>query len=89
MKTKFIKKYLYYKNIRKVINESEIVIITAGAGMGVDSGLPDFRGNDGFWKAYPIAKELNLSFQQLANPKWFEEKPNLAWGFYGHRYNLS
>lgn len=27
--------------------------ICAGAGMGVDSGLPDFRGNDGFWKAYP------------------------------------
>lgn len=24
---------------------------TAGAGMGVDSGVPDFRGNDGFWKA--------------------------------------
>ena len=27
--------------------------ITAGAGMGVDSGLPDFRGPEGFWRAYP------------------------------------
>ena len=22
--------------------------------MGVDSGLPDFRGNQGFWQAYPV-----------------------------------
>ena len=21
--------------------------------MGVDSGLPDFRGREGFWRAYP------------------------------------
>ena len=28
-----------------------IVIATgAGIGVGVDSGLPDFRGNAGFWK---------------------------------------
>ena len=32
---------------------AESFIITAGAGMGVDSGLPDFRGKEGFWKAYP------------------------------------
>ena len=33
------------------------VLVTAGAGMGVDSGLPDFRGNEGFWKAYPALAE--------------------------------
>jgi predicted Zn-dependent protease len=35
--------------------------------MGVDSGLPDFRGNEGFWKAYPPFKKLGLSFVQLDN----------------------
>ncbi len=64
------------------------LLITAGAGMGVDSGLPDFRGVEGFWRAYPIAKRLNLRFEELANPKWFEENPKLAWAFYGHRYYL-
>ncbi|WP_297887072.1 Sir2 family NAD-dependent protein deacetylase, partial [Sulfurihydrogenibium sp.] len=73
---------------KRVIQEAESVLITAGAGMGVDSGLPDFRGREGFWKAYPYAKKLGLNFQDLANPRWFIENPKLAWAFYGHRLNL-
>ena len=34
--------------ITQIINEAQAILITAGAGMGVDSGLPDFRGNEGF-----------------------------------------
>lgn len=74
--------------IKQIIKEAEYILITAGAGMGVDSGLPDFRGNEGFWKAYPIAKKLNLVFQEIANPMWFTISPPMAWAFYGHRYNL-
>ena len=29
------------------------ILIAAGAGMGKDSGMPDFRGNEGFWNNYP------------------------------------
>ncbi len=72
----------------KFISQADALLITAGAGMGVDSGLPDFRGNQGFWKAYPYAKKLGVSFEQLANPQWFETNPRLAWAFYGHRLNL-
>lgn len=68
--------------------ESDAVLITAGAGMGVDSGLPDFRGKKGFWNAYPIAKKLDLDFTDMANPKWFNDNPGFAWAFYGHRLNL-
>jgi len=56
--------------------------------MGVDSGLPDFRGNEGFWKAYPVVARLGLSFAEMANPAWFRNEPELAWAFYGHRLNL-
>ena len=70
------------------IREAEALFICAGAGMGVDSGLPDFRGNQGFWKAYPPFARLGYSFIDMANPHWFEQEPNLAWGFYGHRLNL-
>ena len=56
--------------------------------MGVDSGLPDFRGNEGFWNAYPPFKERGLSFYDLADPVWFTNNPSQAWGFYGHLSNL-
>jgi len=68
--------------------EADALLVTAGAGMGVDSGLPDFRGNEGFWKAYPPMAKLGVSFVEMANPFWFERDPSLAWGFYGHRLNL-
>ena len=32
----------------EAIQSSEALLIGAGAGMGVDSGMPDFRGNKGF-----------------------------------------
>jgi len=72
----------------KAIKEADFLLITAGAGMGVDSGLPDFRGVEGFWRAYPVAKRLGLRFEELANPRWFDEDPSLAWAFYGHRLHL-
>lgn len=72
----------------EAIAAADAVLIGAGAGMGVDSGLPDFRGDHGFWKAYPPYQKLGLSFVALANPRWFRTDPALAWGFYGHRLML-
>lgn len=70
------------------IKSAQALVITAGAGMGVDSGLPDFRGDHGFWNAYPMYRRLGLSFVQAANPEHFERDPAFGWGFYGHRTNL-
>lgn len=70
------------------IKNADALLITAGAGIGVDSGLPDFRGNEGFWKAYPPIAKLGISFAGMANPQWFHDRPYLAWAFYGHRLNL-
>jgi len=72
----------------RIIETAEAFVITAGAGMGVDSGLPDFRGNQGFWQAYPPYARLGLSFVEAANPAHFQRDPAFGWGFYGHRTNL-
>ena len=72
----------------EAVRNAGALLICAGAGIGVDSGLPDFRGNEGFWKAYPPFARLGLSFIDMANPGWFVRDPELAWGFYGHRLNL-
>jgi NAD-dependent SIR2 family protein deacetylase len=70
------------------VRSADALLIGAGAGMGVDSGLPDFRGTTGFWKAYPLYAKRGLDFQAMANPRWFMQDPAFAWGFYGHRLAL-
>ncbi len=70
------------------VSRAEAIVVTAGAGMGVDSGLPDFRGDAGFWKAYPPYQKLGITFISAANPDHFERDPAFGWGFYGHRTNL-
>lgn len=72
----------------EVVAHADAVVVTAGAGMGVDSGLPDFRGDEGFWNAYPPYRDLGVSFTQMATPHGFLRDPAFAWGFYGHRRAL-
>lgn len=70
------------------IAQADSLVIAAGAGMGVDSGLPDFRGRDGFWRAYPALAEAGIDFETIANPEGFRRHIARSWGFYGHRLNL-
>jgi NAD-dependent SIR2 family protein deacetylase len=63
-----------YLQAAREIASADALLIGAGAGMGVDSGLPDFRGNEGF--------------ASMSNPQWFVSDPELAWGFMGHRLHL-
>lgn len=72
----------------KAIDLADGLLITAGAGMGVDSGLPDFRGTEGFWQVYPALQQAGIRFSTIASPATFRKDPRLAWGFYGHRLNL-
>ena len=72
----------------QLLSEAESLLICAGAGMGVDSGLPDFRGTHGFWRAYPALRDAGIDFHDIANPAAFDADPLLAWGFYGHRLQL-
>lgn len=72
----------------ELIAQSDALIVAAGAGMGVDSGLPDFRGNEGFWRAYPALGRAHRNFVEVASPRTFLHDPGLAWGFYGHRLQL-
>ncbi len=77
-----------YNEAAGVIGNAGAIVVTAGAGMGVDSGLPDFRGNKGFWNAYPMYERLGINFIEAANPIHFAMDPDFGWGFYGHRANL-
>lgn len=77
-----------FQQAAELIAGADALVIGAGAGMGVDSGLPDFRGREGLWKAYPALAKAELDFTQVASPATFEADQSLAWGFYGHSLEL-
>ncbi|MBK7236374.1 MAG: NAD-dependent deacetylase [Sterolibacteriaceae bacterium] len=77
-----------YRRVARTLAQADGLLIAAGAGMGVDSGLPDFRGTSGFWRAYPALGLTGLRFEQIASPHAFRADARLAWGFYGHRLQL-
>jgi len=61
----------------EALRKCDAWVITAGAGMGVDSGLPDYRsGKTGLWKD----KDIPMTYEDLSDDKWFQEEPLLAWG---------
>lgn len=70
------------------IERATVLIFTSGAGMGVDSGLPDYRGTEGFYRAYPPYEKAGLTYMTIATPKWFTLDPTLIWGYLGHRIDL-
>jgi NAD-dependent deacetylase len=53
------------------------VLVITGAGVSAESGIPTFRGADGYWRNFDAAK--------LATPEAFERDPKLVWEWYNER----
>ena len=53
------------------------VLILTGAGVSAESGIPTFRGKDGYWR--------NLDPAKLATPEAFARDPKLVWEWYRER----
>ena len=68
------------KIVRRIL-QAESILIGAGAGMGVDSGLPDYRGPNGLWNTWHPSKELNLKYEDLSTHEQFINNTELAWDF--------
>lgn len=69
------------KKTDEIIKEANGVLITAGAGIGVDSGLPDFRGKEGFWKVYPKSKRVKFKLFTNGKPSLVYCKCTTCLGF--------
>ncbi|MBK9277436.1 MAG: hypothetical protein IPM93_04615 [Candidatus Obscuribacter sp.] len=71
---------LIESNLRRagrLLMDADAVLIGAGAGMSVDSGLPDYRGTRGFWTAYPAF--AGRTYAEIAGPTLMQDKPEQAW----------
>src|SRR5580698_10348585 len=57
------------------IRNADGIVIAAGAGMSVDSGLPDFRGADGLWTSLLPAGMTERDVGSLTQGDCFVDKP--------------
>lgn len=53
------------------------VLVLTGAGVSAESGIPTFRGKDGYWRNFDPVK--------LATPEAFAREPQLVWEWYRER----
>jgi len=53
------------------------VLVLTGAGVSAESGIPTFRGKDGYWR--------DLNPAKLATPEAFANDPGLVWEWYRER----
>lgn len=74
-----------FEFIAKYLKNADAVAIFAGAGMSVDSGLEQYRGDDGLWTKSIILNNKTVNYYDLMKPAAFREEPELAWGLIGDR----
>ena len=73
---------------KKLINECSYPVFFTGAGISTDSGIPDFRGPNGFWK-----KNTPIYFQDFINSedmriKYWNQSLQFKSNFYSYEPNF-
>jgi NAD-dependent deacetylase len=63
--------------LRDLVARGRRVVAFTGAGISAESGVPTFRGRDGFWE--------NESVEDLATPEGFARDPRRVWAWYDAR----
>ena len=63
--------------------EGRVVALT-GAGISAESGIPTFRGREGYW----IVGSRNYMPQEMATHAMFLMEPEQVWRWYLHRFGL-
>ena len=61
------------------------IMVLTGAGISADSGLPTFRGQDGFWT---VGSRVYRP-EEIGTRPFFDEHPGTSWAWYLWRRNLA
>lgn len=67
------------KTIATLISNADAILIYAGAGMSVDSGLEQYRGHDGLWTKHLEIGGHQVKYLDLMTHIAFDETPKQAW----------
>jgi len=60
------------------------VVVLTGAGISAESGIPTFRGREGYW----VVGSRNYMPQEMATHEMFERAPDEVWRWYLYRFGV-
>ncbi len=60
------------------------IVVLTGAGISAESGIPTFRGKEGYW----VVGSRNYMPQEMATHEMFERAPEEVWRWYLYRFGL-
>lgn len=60
------------------------VLVLTGAGISAESGIPTFRGVEGYW----VVGSRNYMPQEMATREMFERSPEEVWRWYLYRFGV-
>ena len=66
-----------FDTVAQKLKDSRKIVFVTGAGISQESGIPTFRGKDGYWRKYDPMK--------LASIDAFYDDPKLVWDWYDDR----
>ncbi len=69
---------------REAAASGGLVVVLTGAGISADSGIPTFRGKEGYWRVGSV----NYHPQELATSSAFARVPHDVWRWYLHRHEI-
>jgi len=70
--------------LRGVRERQGRVVVLTGAGISAESGIPTFRGTEGYW----VVGSRNYMPQEMATWEMFERVPDEVWRWYLHRFGI-
>ena len=68
-----------YEELKKAIEASSRIVFFGGAGVSTESGIPDFRSEDGLYKSM---SEYGVSPEEMVSRTFFKNNPNTFFKYY-------
>ena len=75
-----VTEFIFSSSLLHLLNRCESVLVSTGAGISTESGVPAFRGPGGLWNDFKP--------EDLATPEAFARDPEKVWQWYDWRRQL-
>src|SRR5574344_2306134 len=67
------------EKLKEYIKKAKNIVFLGGAGVSTESGIPDFRGEQGLYK---VKSEYGVRYETILSHTYFEMKPDTFFDFY-------